>query len=556
MSVINKIFLLFSSELLKTLEAGRKNPRLLQNRVFDDLLKGGNQTVFGKEHCFDKIRSVEDFQKYVPVREYDDFQPYIMRIRNGEDYVLWNEKTTFFAKSSGTSSDKSKYIPITKANLLGCHYRGMRMMLTNYVHLFPDSRLFTGKSLTLGGSVAADINEHHFSGDLSAILLKNSPKLAEFVRTPSKGTAMLDDFNEKVERICKECSNEDVTSFSGVPSWNLIMIRKILEYNNTPYLTDVWPNIELFMHGGINFEPYRKQFEAVIRDKKVRFFENYNASEGYFAFQDDPCDDSMLLTLDNGVFYEFIPIEDIDNNHYREAGYKALCIDEVRTGEHYAIVISTNAGLWRYLIGDVVEFTSLYPHKIVISGRVKLFINAFGEELMIGNAEKALADTCRNNDATVADYTVAPVYMDSEHSGAHEWVIEFEQEPANLKKFAKDLDTALCQVNSDYDAKRNHTGTMEMLHLSVAPSGTFYKWMKSRGKIGGQNKVPRLSNERKYVEQLKELIPATKHKSEKRTVKVKPEVTTKTEIKAEPVVEETENKAEKKSTGEFTGELF
>ena len=502
MSLINKAFLTYAHRMLKGLDRTRKHPLEVQMKVFRTLLKGGKDTAFGRDHGFSKIGSVRDFQRLVPVRDYNELYPYIERLRSGEDYVLWNEKTRFFAKSSGTSSGKSKFIPITRTNLWGCHYGGMQRMLANYLQRFPDSRIYSGKALTLGGSVEPDLGGKSFSGDLSAILLRNSPAPAEFFRVPDKKTAMMHDFHEKVEIICRKYSKANVTSFAGVPSWNLIMLRRIMEYNNASRLTDVWPNMELFMHGGISFEPYRAQYDAIISPGSVRYFENYNASEGYFAFQDDPEDKSMLLTLDNGVFYEFATLKELSEAQENERPVPTRTVEEVEPGVPYAVIISTTAGLWRYLIGDVVTFTSLVPHKVVISGRTQLFINAFGEELMIGNANTALAAACKRHNATISDFTVAPIFIEGGLKGAHQWVIEFENAPEDTETFADSLDEELCACNSDYEAKRSHTMTMERLHLAVVPAGTFYRWMESRGKIGGQNKVPRLYSDRRYVDEI------------------------------------------------------
>lgn len=500
MNTVNKAFLLYSSRMLRALDKSRRHPGEAQQATFGQLIEAGKETFFGKEHKFDEIRNIEDFQRRVPIRDYNALHPYIEKLLSGEDYILWNEKTRFFAKSSGTSSDKSKFIPVTPTNLQGCHYGGMKRMLANYVQHYPSSKLFLGKALTLGGSVEADASGKYYSGDLSAILLKNSPSLVEFVRVPDRKTAMLHDFSEKMEKICKTCSKANVTNFSGVPSWNLIMLKHLLEYNKVKYLTDIWPNIELFMHGGISFDPYRQHFQEIIPSSSMRYFENYNASEGYFAFQDEAGDKGMLLTLDNGVFYEFIPLRELNKVLHSELPTPALTIEDVKLNEPYAIVMSTTAGLWRYLIGDVVTFSSLYPHKLVISGRTQLFINTFGEELMIGNAESALSTACSIHNATVTDYTVAPIFMTDNTKGGHQWVVEFETPPKDIEAFADSLDKALCECNSDYEAKRSHTMTMSRLVLSPVSKGTFYKWMLSRGKVGGQNKVPRLSPERTFVD--------------------------------------------------------
>lgn len=509
--MINKVVMAALSPLLRKFDQGCAHPGTVQNHVFRQLLEAGRDTAFGHEYGFDGIRDYTEYRRAVPVREYDGFAPYIERLRRGENYVLWNEKVRWFAKSSGTSSDKSKYIPVTPSNLSGCHYSGFKTMLATYIRRYPDSRLFNGKALTLGGSVKVDelSGGGARNGDLSAILLSNSPSVAEIVRTPSKDVAMMADFREKIEGICRVCSKQNVTNFSGVPSWNLIMIERLLEYNNVRYLTDIWPNLELFMHGGISFEPYRERYRRLIPSDRMHYLENYNASEGYFALQDDPAQKGMALTLDNGVFFEFIPMRSLDKVLAGESD-EVYTVDEVHTGVRYAMVITTNSGLWRYLIGDCVEFTSLCPHRIIITGRTQLYINAFGEELMIHNAEEALSEACRECGVEVTDYTVAPVFMDESHAkGAHQWVVEFSagsqgavRDPERLEHFRKMLDAALCRRNSDYEAKRTGDVTMTMLELNSVPPGTFYGWMEERGKTGGQNKVPRLSNDRKIVEQI------------------------------------------------------
>lgn len=512
--MINKAVAAALSPLLRSFDYGCEHPGAVQESVFRKLLAAGRETSFGTEHGFGRIRNRSDYRKAVPVRDYNGFAPYIERLRRGEDYVLWNEKVRWFAKSSGTSSDKSKYIPVTPSNLRDCHYRGFKTMLASYIRHNPDSGIFKGKALTLGGSVRMDelSSSGARNGDLSAILLSNSPSVAEIVRTPSRKTAMLPDFGEKIARICEVCSKQNVTNFSGVPSWNLIMIEKLLEYNGAEYLTDIWPNIELFMHGGISFGPYRDRYRRLIPSDRMHYLENYNASEGYFALQDDPGQSGMALALDNGVFYEFVPMRSLEKVLSGESD-EVYAADEVKTGETYAMVITTNSGLWRYLIGDCVEFTSLSPCRIVITGRTQLYINAFGEELMIHNAEEALSQVCREFGVDVSDYTAAPVFMDEEHArGAHQWLVEFSPQSAGAmesaearEKFADALDAALCSRNSDYEAKRRGNVTMDRLVLTVVPPGTFYRWMESRGKTGGQNKVPRLSNDRRFVGQIMEM---------------------------------------------------
>lgn len=503
MTLINKICLTYLSPMLGRLEKSRRSPMQFQHDCYKNLIKHGSGTAFGADHRFSSFRNISDFQKNVPIRDYNAFQPYIDRLRGGEHYVLWDQKVKWFAKSSGTSSDKSKYIPITQDNLKDCHMGGFIRLIASFLHRHPESRILSGKALTLGGSVQLDemSNGHAFNGDLSAILLKNSPRLAELVRTPPREVALTANFQEKIEQICRQCSKMDVTNFSGVPSWNLVLMNKLLEFNNARYLTDIWPNIELFMHGGINFEPYRSQYNEIIPKETMRYVENYNASEGYFAFQDEDDNSSMLLTVDNGVFYEFIPISRYDDI-LRNGPVELDTLDSVSIGKQYALVISTNSGLWRYLIGDCIEFTSLYPHKIKITGRTQLYINAFGEELMISNAENALAYACRECNASVNEYTVAPLYMTFDHKGSHQWLIEFNERPDDIEKFTDLLDKALCQQNSDYEAKRTNNTTMLRPLIVSLPPGTFLKWLEERKKVGGQNKIPRLSNDRHVVEEL------------------------------------------------------
>ena len=514
MSVLNKVYLKYCNSILSELDKIRIKPMLFQYSCWENLMKQGANTSFGVEHSFSSIDSIKEFQKRVPIRDYNSFSPYIERLRSGEEYVLWNQKVGWFAKSSGTSSNKSKFIPITPDSLNINHYGGFRLMLANYIYNNRDSKVFSGKTLTLGGSVKTDIVggelvSKSLSGDLSAILLSNSPKLIEFVRTPSKEIALLDDFNIKVEKICKETINQDVVSFSGVPSWNLILLNKILEYSGKSSILDVWPNIELFMHGGIGFEPYRGLYKAIIPSNRMNYLENYNASEGYFAFQDNLDDAGMLLNLNLGVFYEFIPMNILDRVISGEIS-EIPTISEVELGVNYAVVISTVGGLWRYLIGDCVEFVELYPHKIKISGRTQLCINAFGEELMIDNAERAMVNACRECGCSISDFTVAPHFMTSDGSGKaikgyHVWGVEFVNTPSSLEMFESILDRELTKVNSDYDAKRSNDATMLKLKVISLRNGTFYDWMSSRNKIGGQNKVPRLYKDSTFLEELLEI---------------------------------------------------
>ncbi|MBN2350919.1 MAG: GH3 auxin-responsive promoter family protein [Bacteroidales bacterium] len=476
----------------------RKYPFNVQQETLFKLINKATDTLWGEKYDFKSINNIKEFQERIPLQTYDEIKPYIERTRQGEQNVLWPGDIKWFAKSSGTTSDKSKFLPVSKDSLENCHFRGGRDVLAIYTNNYPDSKIFSGKGLTLGGSHQIDnINNQSYYGDLSAILIENLPFWTEFIRTPSQEIALLDKWEEKLEKIASETIEENVTSLAGVPSWNLVMIKHILEYTRKSNLLELWPNLELFIHGGVSFTPYKDQFKRLIPSNNMHYMEAYNASEGFFAIQDDPLSNTMLLMLDYGIFYEFIPMETFDTDHP-----KALSIDEVELNKNYALVISTNSGLWRYIIGDTIKFTSLYPHKIIITGRTKHFINAFGEEVIVDNAEKALHIACSRTGAQITDYTAAPIFMDENQKGSHEWVIEFAQAPKDLEYFISMLDHALMSVNSDYEAKRYKNITLEKPTLHSVPKGTFYEWLNRKGKLGGQNKVPRLSNERKYVEEL------------------------------------------------------
>lgn len=511
MNILNTIYLTAVRELIKEITRTMENPLDFQQRWFMRLVSSGKESKFGSEHNFCKMggdyrEALKYYQENVPVRDYNAFAPYIEEIRKGKEYILWNDKVKWFAKSSGTSSDKSKYIPITPESLNITHYGGFKRMLGWYVANHSESRIFNGKALTLGGSVVPEIsgNVKRYSGDLSAVLLKNSPFIVELLRTPSRKSALIADFTKKVEMICRECSRENVTNFSGVPSWNLILLNKILEYTHAQNISEVWPDMELFMHGGIGFAPYREIYKKLIPSHRMHYLENYNASEGYFAFQDNETIDSMLLTVNNGIFYEFIPM-DIFSEVISGKIRRIPTLEEVRCGVEYAVVLTSCGGLWRYLIGDCVKFTSLFPHRIQITGRTQLYINAFGEELMISNAEKALSITCRECNCAVSDFTAAPVFMESGKKGYHRWAIEFSKRPESVGEFTERLDRHLTEVNSDYEAKRKNNATMEMPEVIELPAGTFYRWMESRGKAGGQNKVPRLYKDLRFIEELVKL---------------------------------------------------
>ena len=503
MSLTTKIFMYSSKNRLSRLDTMRRNPYIFQKQWFEELILSGAKTVFFGEHGLSAKTNLKQFQSLVPLRDYDQIEPFIERIRKGEKNVLTTAPVGWFAKSSGTSGAKSKFIPITADSLRYCHMAGMKCMLSTYVNLYPESRIFDGDALTLGGSITVDElgNGESSYGDLSAILLKNSPRWVEFRRVPKREIALMSDFEKKMDIISKEAVKYNVTNFSGVPSWNLVIMRTILQYTGKNNLLELWPNLELFMHGGINFDPYRGEYRSLIPHDKMRYMESYNASEGYFAFQDNPDDSSMLLLTNNGVFYEFIPLDRLSDavaGKFTEFD----TVESVRTGINYALVLSTNGGLWRYLIGDTVQFTSLKPHKLIIMGRTQLFINAFGEELMISNAEKAIASASEKHGAVIENYTVAPIFMKGDAKGSHQWLIEFSVMPDDIDEFAKSLDIRLAALNSDYEAKRRNNTTMVMPTITVLKPGTFYQWMKQRNKLGGQNKVPRLHPSRVYAEEL------------------------------------------------------
>ena len=498
MTFINSIINGFNSQRLKKIDDFKAHPFSVQEATLFELIRQAKNTEWGRRYQFNEIRDISGFQTSLPLQTYEDVKPYIDRIRNGEQNILWSSAITWFAKSSGTTADKSKFIPVSKESLKTCHFQGGYDVLAIYALQNPKTKVFTSKTLTLGGSHEINRAENHSRyGDLSAILIKNIPRWADLLRTPSAKVALLANFDEKLEQIVKVSVKQHVVAFAGVPSWNLVLMKYILDHTGKKNIMEVWRDMELFIHGGVCFEPYREQYRLLFPSPDMRYFETYNASEGFFALQDDPLSDDMLLMLDYGVLYEFIPVEQYGKEHP-----EVLTVDQVETGRNYAIVITTNAGLWRYVIGDTVAFTSTNPHKIKITGRIQQYINAFGEEVIVDNAERALKEACRETNAIVSEYTAGPVYMDFDRNGAHEWLIEFEKEPEDLHSFTEKLDMALCSLNSDYEAKRNKSITLRMPVVQSLPKGAFYNWMKQRGKLGGQNKVPRLSNDRKYLDEI------------------------------------------------------
>lgn len=470
----------------------------IQRRVLQQLVGKAAQTEWGRNYGYADIHDYSDFAGKVPVSTYEEAKGFIDRMRHGESDILWKGKVKWYAKSSGTTNDKSKFIPVSRDGLNRIHYAGGRDAVALYLRNNPKSRIFDGRSLILGGSHAPNFNlPGSLVGDLSAILIENISPLVNLIRVPRKETALLADFMTKRDRIARESLNRNVTNISGVPSWMLSVLDRVLEISGKSHINDVWPNLEVFFHGGVAFTPYRERYHQIIDSEGMHYMETYNASEGFFGLQDDPADPAMLLMIDYDVFYEFIPLEQVD-----DPDAKAVPLWEVETGKNYAIIISTSCGLWRYQIGDTVKFTSTNPYKFIISGRTKSFINAFGEELMVDNAEKAIAEACRQTGAQVAEYTAAPVFMDVHGKCRHQWVVEFAKRPDDVQKFTDVLDTTLQRINSDYEAKRSNNVTLQKPELVEAKPGLFNEWLASKGKLGGQHKVPRLSNSRKTIDEV------------------------------------------------------
>lgn len=470
----------------------------LQLDVLRYLVSTAEQTEYGRNHSFSAVKTYEQFAENVPVNTYEELKGDIDRMRHGERDVLWRGSVKWYAKSSGTTNDKSKFIPVSRDGLQHVHYAGGKDAVALYLRNNPKSRIFDGRSLILGGSHSPNYDvANSLVGDLSAILIENINPLANLVRVPKKQTALLSDFEIKRDRIARETLHKNVTNISGVPSWMLSVLTRVMELSGKTHLEEVWPNLEVFFHGGVAFTPYRKQYEQLITSPNMHYMETYNASEGFFGLQDDPQDKSMLLMVDYGVFYEFIPMDEFDKENPT-----IVPIWGVERNKNYAMVISTSCGLWRYIIGDTVMFTSVNPYKFVITGRTKHFINAFGEELIVDNAEKGLAYACEQTGAEVLEYTAAPVFMDDNAKCRHQWLIEFSKEPQDLERFAQLLDQKLQEINSDYEAKRYKDITLQHLEIVKARQGLFNDWLKSKGKLGGQHKVPRLSNSRKHIDEL------------------------------------------------------
>ncbi|MBC6365607.1 GH3 auxin-responsive promoter family protein [Algoriphagus sp. AK58] len=501
MEVLNSFMTWIFRSRLGQIDHFKQHPIQVQKETLDELVDSARKTEIGKEFQFDRIKSYQDFAKQVPLFDYESFKPYIERTMLGKQNVIWPSDIEWFAKSSGTTSSRSKYIPVSEESLEECHYKGGKDMVSLYVSNNPETKLFTGKSLSIGGTLEKNpLNPQGTAraGDVSAVIMQNLPIWAQFARTPSLETALMGEWEAKIEKMARETMNENVTSIAGVPTWTIVLLQRILELKKAKHILEVWPNLEVFFHGAVAFGPYRSLFKELIPSEKMRYMETYNASEGFFGIQDQPDSDELLLLLDYGIYYEFIPMEE-----WEKENPKVIPLQEVELGKNYAIIISTNGGLWRYKIGDTVKFTSTAPYRFRISGRTKHFINAFGEEVIVENAEAAIQYACEETGATITNFSAAPVYFeDSQSKAAHEWVVEFQKEPEDLKLFARLLDDKLREVNSDYDAKRHKDLALRQLILHNAPHGLFESWLGKKGKLGGQYKVPRLSNSREYIDEI------------------------------------------------------
>ena len=498
--IINSIASWVLKQRIHQIELFLKYPNEVQEELLMNLIRRAENTVIGAQYEFSSINSYTTFSERVPVSTYEDLQPLIERTRQGEQNVFWDTPIKWFAKSSGTTNAKSKFIPVSNDALEDCHYKGSKDLLCLYLNNNEDSDMFLGKSLRLGGSSQIYEDKETLFGDLSAILIENMPIWAEFSSTPSNKISLMSEWEQKLTAIINETKNENVTSFAGVPSWMLVLMNRMLEETGKGNLLEVWPNLEVYFHGGVSFEPYREQYQKLLPKSDFKYYEIYNASEGFFAIQDLNDSSDLLLMLDYGIFYEFIPMDT-----FGTPNQKVIRLAEVELFKNYAVIITTNSGLWRYLIGDTVRFTSLNPYRIRVSGRTKHHINVFGEELMVENTDQAIAKACQLTQTEVVDYTVAPIFMDGKEKGAHEWMIEFKKNPTDIDQFRTILDDTLQSLNSDYEAKRYNNMTLNPLVINLARPNLFYDWLKERDKLGGQHKIPRLSNQREYLEQLKGL---------------------------------------------------
>ena len=504
MEIINSIMNWVMKKRIHDIELFLKYPLEVQNELFAQLVKTARKTEFGKEFGFEGIKSIREFKQRVPISTYEDLYPYIDKLLKGRQNILWPSDIKWFAKSSGTTNAKSKFIPVSQEALEDCHIKGGKDMLSIYFNNHPGSKMFTGKGLAIGGNQQInqfDSNSNSYYGDVSAVIMSNLPFWAQLASTPKLEIALMSEWEEKIEKMAKATIEENVTNIVGVPTWSVVLLKRILEITGKNHIHEVWPNLEVFVHGAVSFEPYRALFKKLAPSPKMKYLETYNASEGFFGIQDRNDSRDLLLMLDYGIFYEFIPLE-----HIHEENPDTISLEDVELNKNYALVISTNAGLWRYIIGDTIKFTCLDPFRIRITGRTKHFINAFGEELIVENAEQGIRKACEKTNAIIGDYTAGPRYIGTENKGGHEWIIEFNELPSNKEVFVEILDNSLKEVNSDYEAKRYKNIALEAPIIHFAQSGTFYKWMKNRGKLGGQHKVPRLSNNRDIIEDILSLM--------------------------------------------------
>ena len=504
MGLINSILTWVMQKRIHQIELFIKYPHEVQEELFKKLIQTAKHTEFGKQFDFSSIQNYQQFQERIPIHTYEKTFPYIDRLMKGEQNILWPSEIKWFSKSSGTTNARSKFIPVSQESLDDCHFKGGKDLLSIYVNNFPETKLFDGKGLAVGGS--HQINEldpsaTSYYGDVSAVIMQNLPPWAQFIRTPSLETALMGNWEEKIEKLARETIRENVTNIAGVPTWTVLLIQRVTNMAMKKNILEVWPNLEVFFHGAVAFAPYRTLFQSIIPSDKMRYWETYNASEGFFGIQDETNSEALLLMLDYGIFYEFIPMEEIEKENP-----KAVPLSEVELDKNYAMVISTNSGLWRYNIGDTIKFTSKFPYRIKISGRTKHFMNAFGEEIIVENAETAITRACEITGAVIDNFTAAPVYLKEGKKGRHEWIIEFKVPPTDPDEFTRVLDDTLRAINSDYDAKRAHNLALVEPKVHSAGEGTFYNWMKRRGKLGGQNKVPRLANSREYVDEILKMM--------------------------------------------------
>jgi len=502
--IVNSIISWFLKKRIHQIELFLKYPNEVQNELLFQLLSTAKDTEIGRKHEFSTITNYKTFSERVPVSNYEEYQHVIERSRQGEDNIFWPNPIKWFAKSSGTTNAKSKFIPVSIESLEDCHYAASKDLLCMYLNNNEDSQLFNGKSLRLGGSKELYKENGTAFGDLSAILIDNMPFWAEYSSTPSSKVSLMSNWEHKMQAIVEETINENVTSLAGVPSWMLVLLNNVLDATGKDSLFDIWPNLEVYFHGGVSFVPYVDQYKAILPKSNFRYYESYNASEGFFAIQDRNSSSELLLMLDYGIFYEFIPMDT-----YGKLDQVIIPLSDVVVGKNYAVIITTNAGLWRYKIGDTIRFTSINPYRIKVSGRTKHHINAFGEELIIENAEDALREVCKSTAAEIVDYTAAPIFMKGRDKGSHEWLIEFKTPPTDVSYFNQLLDTKLKSLNSDYEAKRQNNMTLNMPTVHIAREHLFYDWLKQHDKLGGQHKIPRLSNSREYIDELLELNTLT-----------------------------------------------